>query len=157
MVTDISIIQILSLDFLKISASSCSASPTRVMLQSDEEVDRPDGGGYSGGLCVFCPPGEWSSVPLLCLSLHPFNIINISYSGILITGGSSSSAGHTVELYVPSTGQHCQLPDLPDNTGEHTLENLVLCGGWGSTNTSWSCLTLTGDGWERTTTLLEER
>ena len=67
-----------------------------------------------------------------------------------------NSVGQSAEVYVPSTGQHCQLPDLPDNRRRHTLENLVLCGGQLS-DTGTSCLTLTGDGWERTTTLLEQR
>ena len=42
------------------------------LLLGDDEVECPDdGGGYSGGLCVFCPLGVWRSVPacpLLCLS-----------------------------------------------------------------------------------------
>jgi len=59
-----------------------------------------------------------------------------------------------VEVYVPSTGQHCQLPDLPDRRREHTMEKMTVCGG---SYTETSCLTLTGDGWENTTTLLEER
>ena len=73
---------------------------------------------------------------------------------MIISGGSSGSAGQTAEVYVPSTGQHCQLPDLPDKRYRHTSEKNTLCGGEASPT---SCLTLTGDGWERTTTLLEER
>ena len=62
--------------------------------------------------------------------------------------------GYSAELYVPSTGQHCQLPDLPDRRERHTMEKMTVCGGW---NTRTSCITLTGNGWEKTTTLLEER
>ena len=83
-----------------------------------------------------------------------FNIIDISNSGLIISGGKT--VFRSVEVYVPSTGQHCQLPDLPDRRGEHTMEKMTVCGGWWS-DTRTSCLTLTGDGWERTTTLLEQR
>ena len=62
-----------------------------------------------------------------------------------------------MEVYVPSTGQHCQLPNLPDERGDHTMEKMVVCGGYFNTDTETSCLTLTDAGWERTTTLLERR
>ena len=83
------------------------------------------------------------------------NIIDIFYSGLIISGGlADDSVGQSVEVYVPSTGQHCQLPDLPDRRYGHTMEKMMVCGGW---NTRTSCLTLTGDGWETTTTLLDGR
>ena len=69
---------------------------------------------------------------------------------------SSESVGRTAEVYVPSTGQHCQLPDLPDPRVYHSQEVNTVCGGLNS-DTRTSCLTLTEDGWERTSTLLEER
>ena len=78
------------------------------------------------------------------------------YSGLIITGSYSNSAGQTAEVYVPSTGQHCQLPDLPDKRYLHSSEKTTVCGGGGG-DSQTSCLTLTDDGWERTTTLLEER
>ena len=75
----------------------------------------------------------------------------------MISGSSGSdSVGHTAEVYVPSTGQHCRLPDLPDHRLWHTQNVRTLCGG-DKSDTRTSCLTLTDDGWERTTTLLEER
>ena len=69
----------------------------------------------------------------------------------------SGSVGRTAEVYVPSTGQHCRLPDMPDRRRAHTQNVKTLCGGEYSTDTQTSCLTLTDAGWEVTTTLLEER
>ena len=70
----------------------------------------------------------------------------------------SSSVGKSVEVYVPSTGQHCQLPDLPDWRRFHSMEERTVCGGQHNSDTKTSCLSLTAEGtWERTTTLLEER
>ena len=127
----------------------------------------------------------------LTTSLHPLEdtgqrhsrgldisiFINILYSGLIISGGRNSddsddSAGHSVEVYVPSTGrihsvgQLCRLPDLPDNYNGnywrtwrvgHTMEKLVLCGGGETSKTRINCLTLTDAGWEVTTTLLLDR
>ena len=72
---------------------------------------------------------------------------------MIISGGRRSS-DKSVEIFVPSTRQHCTLPDLPAGRFIHTMEGMVVCGG-GQTRTS--CLTLTDDGWETTTTLLERR
>ena len=74
---------------------------------------------------------------------------------MIISGGSSSSGGgKLVEVFVPSTGKNCTLPDLPARRRFHTMEEMVVCGG-GYSETS--CLSLTDDGWETTTTLLERR
>ena len=83
----------------------------------------------------------------------------ISYLGLVISGGApSDSAAQSVEVYVPSTGQHCLLPDLPDRRDGHTMEKMTVCGGGGyNSDTETSCITLTGEGWENTTTLLEQR
>ena len=76
----------------------------------------------------------------------------------MISGSrGSDSVGRTVEVYVPSTGQHCQLPDLPDWRRGHSQDVKTLCGGEYSSDTQTSCLTLTDAGWEVTTTLLEGR
>ena len=85
-----------------------------------------------------------------------FNIINILYLGLIISGGSPSSSYQSVEVFVPSTGQHCTLPDLPARRYKHTMEEMVVYGG-GDSGTRTSCLALTDDGWETTTTLLERR
>ena len=58
-----------------------------------------------------------------------------------------------VEVYVPSTGQHCQLPDLPYIVQAHIQEGLMACGGFAS----FFCLTLIDGTWEKTTYLLESR
>ena len=79
--------------------------------------------------------------------------------GLIITGGESTGNGVKsveVEMFVPSTGRHCTLPDLPGGRGGHTMEEMVLCGG-GDSVTRRSCLTLTEAGWETTTYLLEQR
>ena len=76
----------------------------------------------------------------------------------MLSGGfSNPSVGYSAELYVPSTGQHCQLPDLEYWRRGHSMEERTVCGGEFS-ETQTSCLSLTAEGtWERTTTLLEER
>ena len=78
------------------------------------------------------------------------------FSGFVISGGRN--AEQSVEVYVPSTGQHCQLPDLPDSRELHTMEDRTICGGGYTDTTMTSCLTLTDAGtWNKTTTLLEKR
>merc|ERR1719210_2733070 len=72
---------------------------------------------------------------------------------LIISGGDS--VGNTVEVFVPSTGQHCQLPDLPDTIFAHTMEEMTVCGGLSSTTRS--CLTLIDGTWQTTTTLLASR
>ena len=78
---------------------------------------------------------------------------------MIISGGKPVDiAGGSVEVYVPSTGQQCQLADLPDVRLQHSMEAKTVCGGEDTTDTGTSCLTLTSSGtWERTTTLLEQR
>ena len=100
----------------------------------------------------------------MILNAKYFNIIDILhllYSALVISGGyldlrPSDSTTKSVELYQPSTGKHCQLPDLPDRRDGHSMEGNVICGGVeGDSRTS--CLTLASSGWETTTDLLEER
>ena len=82
---------------------------------------------------------------------------NILYSGMIISGGGtylSDSVGKSVEVYVPSTGQHCRLPDMPDWRRDHSMEGMVVCGGQ---YTETCCLTLNDANWERSTVMLEER
>ena len=63
-----------------------------------------------------------------------------------------------MEVFVPSTGQHCQLPDLPgDPRYAHTMEEMTVCGGGYNDSTTTSCLTLIDGAWQTTTTLLEQR
>merc|ERR1712066_235474 len=78
---------------------------------------------------------------------------------LIISGGlPRDSVGNSVEVYIPSTGQHCQLPDLPgDPRYWHTMEEMTVCGGYYYTNAYTSCLTLIDGTWQTTTTLLEDR
>jgi len=80
--------------------------------------------------------------------------------GLIISGGSPfDSVGQSVEVYVPSTGQHCELPDLPASRYDHTMEDRTICGGgYSNSDTLTSCLSLTDEGtWNKTATLLEGR
>ena len=75
----------------------------------------------------------------------------------MISGSwESDRGGYSAEVYVPSTGQHCQLPDLPDWRHSHTQNGQTVCGGY-IFYTRSSCITLTPDGWQRTTTMLKDR
>ena len=85
-----------------------------------------------------------------------FSIINIFCIGLIIAAGISSSVVvKSVEVFVPSTGQHCSLPDLSARRYAHTMEGMMLCGG--AEIDRPHCLALTGTGWETTTTLLNKR
>jgi len=80
-----------------------------------------------------------------------------SVEGLLISGGGGREK--SVEVYVPSTGCSCQLPDLPVGRWGHSMEDRRICGGgnWDS-DTGTSCLSLTDEGiWNKTTTMLEDR
>ena len=53
------------------------------------------------------------------------------HPGILISGGTGPEDPiRSVEVVVPSTGQFCSLPDLPDDHRYyHTMDSLYICGG----------------------------
>ena len=87
-------------------------------------------------------------------SFRHFN--TISCSGLIISGGQSRVDVQSVEVFVPSTGRRCKLPELPERRYFHTMEGTVLCGGEGDSDGS-TCLSLTDGRWERTTTLIERR
>ena len=57
----------------------------------------------------------------------------IMLPGVLIAGGDET--GGKAEFYIPNTGLHCPLPDLP--AGQHKARHLqleqTLCGGYGDT------------------------
>ena len=116
---------------------------TKLKILSIDKIMSHINSLYSSGLFI---SGKLSAVHMY------FNIIYILYSGLIISGGiPSDSVGQSVEVYVPTTGQHCQLPDLPDRRRWHTMEKMMVCGG---EDTRTSCLTLTGDGWENTTEMM---
>ena len=92
-------------------------------------------------------------------TIHVYSYIILLFSGLLISGAfPSESASTTVEAFVPSTGQHCQLPDLPGGRYKHSMENRTVCVGGSDIDSLTACLTLTDEGtWEKTITLLEKR
>ena len=76
--------------------------------------------------------------------------------GVLITGGSQDIFPSTAELYVPSTGESCTLPKLPDQREFHTgSEGGLICGGDGS---PFSCLLWSPDTgtWEEAIARLDD-
>ena len=81
------------------------------------------------------------------------------YSGIMLTGTIPVNVdGKSVEVFVPSTGQQCELPDLPEPRYGHIQYKQTLCGGDDRDNISKSCISLDSGGkWVETTTLREDR
>ena len=92
---------------------------------------------------------------------HKTNVRLYYTAGFLITGGQLEPGGwaHTAELYVPSSGESCTLPSLPDNRYDHTVsEGGLLCGGGDIppySQTRDSCLQWSPDTgtWEEALTL----
>ena len=74
---------------------------------------------------------------------------------VLITGCFDDSCGNTAELFLPSTGTSCALPQLPDSRFAHTADNNIFCGGKRIIScVKWSPETGT---WEELVTLDVER
>jgi len=76
---------------------------------------------------------------------------------ILLSGGVDSNDYLTsVEVFSPSTGKSCSLPSLPDWRTSHTMNSLLVCGGyyWDTTTT---CLTFSSGKWMTSHSLVEER
>merc|ERR1712066_696821 len=107
--------------------------------------------------------GEWTLVDKMMESRgrcdHAVSSIPVTdvqqfcRQALIISGGWKNS----VEVFVPSTGQHCQLPDMPgDRRARHSMEKMTVCGGV-DTSTRKSCITLSDGAWVNTTTLIEER
>ena len=74
-------------------------------------------------------------------------------AGVLITGGDGLRSS---EIYLPSSGASCSLPQLPDVRTQHTVEQTgLLCGGGITSGTSDSCLQWSSDSgtWEQSLTL----
>ena len=59
-----------------------------------------------------------------------------------------------MEVFSPSTGQSCSLPSLPDSRQSHTMDSLLICGGY---DTATTCLTFSSGEWITSHTLLEGR
>ena len=74
---------------------------------------------------------------------------------MLISGGTGSST--KVEVINPSGNVSCSPPDLPQPRYYHTMNNNIVCGGNGGTDTKTSCDQLTTAGWTRSHTLIHSR
>jgi hypothetical protein len=74
--------------------------------------------------------------------------------GIILSGGYHETS---VEVFVPSTGQACSLPSLPDERWGHTMNSLIICGGPYYSTTPTTCLSFTSGQWITSHTLVEER
>ena len=74
--------------------------------------------------------------------------------GLIITGGYTNQSGISAELFIPSTGEQCKLPDMPQHRLVHKMVGEMVCGGLYS---EWDCITLIDGEWQVTTELLESR
>ena len=82
----------------------------------------------------------------------------LNIPGILLSGGHHPNVeGTSVEVYVPSTGHSCSLPSLPDDRWGHSMDSLLICGGYDSASTASSCLSFSSGQWVFSHTLEEGR
>ena len=73
--------------------------------------------------------------------------------GLLMSGGAGG--GNSLEVFLPSSGQHCHLPTIPgEERVDHSMSGLTVCGGY---NSLTSCISLSHGAWQNTTTLLQAR
>ena len=63
------------------------------------------------------------------------------------------SGGAGGEVISPSGNVSCSVPDMPQPRGYHTMNNNIVCGGEGGTDTRIRCDQLTSAGWTRSHTL----
>ena len=87
---------------------------------------------------------------------HSKNII-FHFPVIIVTGGLSDGSTRlsSVEMLFPSgVPLPCTVPPLPTPRYSHTQDGEVACGDVGGRT---SCLTLTGQGWQESHQLQEER
>ena len=84
-----------------------------------------------------------------------FTFLQSSFPDAVLITGSWNSPSNTAELYHPSSGVSCALPQLPDYRYYHTMESSgLLCGGtatrdtclqWSPDTGTWEDLQLTLD------------
>ena len=74
-----------------------------------------------------------------------------------MSGGMSNSSGLSAEVYLPSSGERCELPRLTGQPRDsHGMVGLTVCGGYHQ-ETSSSCLSLEGRVWDLRAELLQPR
>ena len=58
----------------------------------------------------------------------------------MITGGRRGDYLRSAELYLPSDGSTCSLPELPEGRSYHSQDAKFSCGGWSISTTcdKWS-------------------
>jgi hypothetical protein len=71
--------------------------------------------------------------------------------------GAYDGTETNVEVYVPSTGQSCSLPSLPDQRYRHTMDSLYICGGYYYSSAATNCLHFSSGQWYTSHTLVESR
>ena len=78
--------------------------------------------------------------------------------GILMSGGYDNAGRTSVEVFVPSTGQSCSLPSLPDRGRYgHTMDSLLICGSGHEATAARNCLSFSSGQWVTSHTLVEKR
>ena len=85
---------------------------------------------------------------------------------MIISGGEGSdNASYTVEAFLPATGQHCQLPNIPAKPHSwdlgprsgHSMEGLKICSGGPQTASRANCISLTDGTWNVANVLVTNR
>ena len=66
----------------------------------------------------------------------------------------AQSLNSSVEVYIPANGESCSLPSLPDSRASHTMNGLIICGGW---DTLTSCICFSSGQWITSHSLHEKR
>ena len=82
----------------------------------------------------------------------------VNLLGILISGGQGF-LGYTAsaEVFIPALNKSCSLPSLTNSRHEHSQNNLLACGGQGTTGTETTCEGFTsGVGWRQEPYILTE-
>lgn len=75
-----------------------------------------------------------------------------------MSGGYEFDGRTSVEVFVPSTGQSCTFPSLPDHgRSGHIMDGLLICGSSRDKTAATTCLSFISGFWFTSHTLLEER
>ena len=85
------------------------------------------------------------------------NCFNLLFSAVLITGGwtNTNKTGFSInpqrsaEIYLPSVGTSCSLPELPERRYFHTQDGPLACGGGSGIIKATTCVTWSQGAWTR--------